>query len=197
MVILVASVARGGRGRRARGERRPRGARPRTLLARHVDQPARACASTRRRARRQARRPRRARERRPPRRRGRDAHDHGRRPTPDAFARATAAPRDARRPGRPRRRHGAGQAAKLCNNLVAGATMAALAEACAIAVAEGIDPATLYELLTASTGDSACCGRGSRSPAPTTPIPSSIGLRTALRTRPDREGSGARPRPRR
>jgi 3-hydroxyisobutyrate dehydrogenase len=50
--------------------------------------------------------------------------------------------------------HGAGQAAKLCNNLVAGATMAALAEACALAVAEGIDPRTLYRLLTASTGDS-------------------------------------------
>ena len=50
--------------------------------------------------------------------------------------------------------HGAGQAAKLCNNLIAGTTMAALAEACAIAVAEGIEPATLYQLLTASTGDS-------------------------------------------
>jgi 3-hydroxyisobutyrate dehydrogenase len=50
--------------------------------------------------------------------------------------------------------HGAGQAAKLCNNLVAGATMAAVAEACALAVAEGIDPGTLYRLLTASTGDS-------------------------------------------
>ena len=49
---------------------------------------------------------------------------------------------------------GAGQAAKLCNNLVAGATMAALAEACALAEAEGIDAATLYALLTASTGDS-------------------------------------------
>jgi 3-hydroxyisobutyrate dehydrogenase len=49
---------------------------------------------------------------------------------------------------------GAGQAAKLCNNLVAGATMAAIAEACALAGREGIEPATLYELLTRSTGDS-------------------------------------------
>ena len=32
--------------------------------------------------------------------------------------------------------------------------MAALAEACAIAVREQLDPATLYELLAASTGDS-------------------------------------------
>jgi 3-hydroxyisobutyrate dehydrogenase len=49
---------------------------------------------------------------------------------------------------------GAGQAAKLCNNLIAGATMAAIAEACAIAVREGIEPAVLYDLLTTSTGDS-------------------------------------------
>ena len=49
---------------------------------------------------------------------------------------------------------GAGQAAKLCNNLIAGVTMAALAEACAIAEREGIDAALLYELLTTSTGDS-------------------------------------------
>lgn len=49
---------------------------------------------------------------------------------------------------------GAGQAAKLCNNLVAGATMAALAEACALAAREGIDAGVLYELLTRSTADS-------------------------------------------
>ncbi len=49
---------------------------------------------------------------------------------------------------------GAGQTAKLCNNLVAGVTMAALAEACAIAERAGIDAELLYELLTTSTGDS-------------------------------------------
>ena len=49
---------------------------------------------------------------------------------------------------------GAGQAAKLCNNLVAGATMAALAEACGLAVREGVDAAVLYDLLTSSTADS-------------------------------------------
>ena len=49
---------------------------------------------------------------------------------------------------------GAGQAVKLCNNLVAGATMVALAEACAIAEREGIQATTLYEILTASTADS-------------------------------------------
>lgn len=50
--------------------------------------------------------------------------------------------------------HGAGQTAKLCNNLVAGVTMTAVAEACAIAEREGLDPATLFGLMAASTGDS-------------------------------------------
>ncbi len=50
--------------------------------------------------------------------------------------------------------HGAGQVAKLCNNLVAGVTMTAVAEACAIAEQEGLDAATLFELMAASTGDS-------------------------------------------
>jgi 3-hydroxyisobutyrate dehydrogenase len=49
---------------------------------------------------------------------------------------------------------GAGQAVKLCNNLIAGATMVALAEACAIAEREGVDAATLFEILAASTADS-------------------------------------------
>lgn len=49
---------------------------------------------------------------------------------------------------------GAGQAVKLCNNLIAGATMVAIAEACAVAEREGIDPAVLYDLLIRSTGDS-------------------------------------------
>jgi 3-hydroxyisobutyrate dehydrogenase len=50
--------------------------------------------------------------------------------------------------------HGAGQAAKLCNNLIAGVAMAAISEACAVAEREGLDPAMLYELLTSSTADS-------------------------------------------
>jgi 3-hydroxyisobutyrate dehydrogenase len=72
---------------------------------------------------------------------------------PDVFARAEPLLRSLGRPvlvGGP----GAGQTAKLCNNLIAGATMAAIAEACAIAEREGLDPGTLYELLTSSTGDS-------------------------------------------
>jgi 3-hydroxyisobutyrate dehydrogenase len=50
--------------------------------------------------------------------------------------------------------HGLGQAAKLCNNLCAGVNMAAIAQACALARREGLEPALLYELMASSTGDS-------------------------------------------
>jgi 3-hydroxyisobutyrate dehydrogenase len=50
--------------------------------------------------------------------------------------------------------HGVGQVAKLCNNLVAGVTMTAVSEACAIAEVQGIDATTLFGLMVASTGDS-------------------------------------------
>jgi 3-hydroxyisobutyrate dehydrogenase len=49
---------------------------------------------------------------------------------------------------------GTGQVVKLCNNLMAGVNMVGVAEACAVAERAGIDPVTLYELVTASTGDS-------------------------------------------
>jgi 3-hydroxyisobutyrate dehydrogenase len=49
---------------------------------------------------------------------------------------------------------GTGQVVKLCNNLIAGVTMVGIAEACAVAKRAGIDPKTLYELVTHSTGDS-------------------------------------------
>jgi 3-hydroxyisobutyrate dehydrogenase len=60
--------------------------------------------------------------------------------------------------------HGAGQAAKLCNNLLAGVQMAALGQAVALARREGLDPVVLYELVTNSTGDSRVCR--TRFPAP-------------------------------
>jgi 3-hydroxyisobutyrate dehydrogenase len=50
--------------------------------------------------------------------------------------------------------HGLGQAAKLCNNLCAGVTMAAIAQALALARREGLEPHVLYELMSSSTGDS-------------------------------------------
>jgi L-serine 3-dehydrogenase (NAD+) len=49
---------------------------------------------------------------------------------------------------------GAGQATKLCNNLLAGIHMAALAESVAIAQREGLDPHRLLDALRNATGDS-------------------------------------------
>jgi 3-hydroxyisobutyrate dehydrogenase len=54
---------------------------------------------------------------------------------------------------------GAGQAVKLCNNLIVGVTMAAMAEACALLEQEGIDPAQAYEVFTRSTSDSSVLRR--------------------------------------
>ena len=55
--------------------------------------------------------------------------------------------------------HGAGQAVKLANNLVAGCTMAVLSEACALLEREGIDRTQAYEVLTRSTSDSSVLRR--------------------------------------
>jgi 3-hydroxyisobutyrate dehydrogenase len=49
---------------------------------------------------------------------------------------------------------GTGQVVKLCNNLMAGVNMAAIAEAAAVAARAGIDTTTFYKLVTQSTGDS-------------------------------------------
>jgi 3-hydroxyisobutyrate dehydrogenase len=49
---------------------------------------------------------------------------------------------------------GAGQVVKLCNNLMAGVNMVAVAEAATVAERAGVDAALLYELVTQSTGDS-------------------------------------------
>lgn len=50
--------------------------------------------------------------------------------------------------------HGAGQAAKLCNNLIAGVTMVAAAEAFAMGKASGVDPKVLHEVIRTSSGGS-------------------------------------------
>jgi 3-hydroxyisobutyrate dehydrogenase len=48
---------------------------------------------------------------------------------------------------------GFGQIVKLCNQQVYAASMLAVAEACALAVKEGVDLAVVHEVLTHSTGD--------------------------------------------
>ena len=49
---------------------------------------------------------------------------------------------------------GAGQAAKLCNNLILGATMAATCEAFALAEKLGLDAQTFYDISSKATGQS-------------------------------------------
>jgi 3-hydroxyisobutyrate dehydrogenase len=68
--------------------------------------------------------------------------------------------------------HGAGQVAKLCNNLIAGVTMVAAAEAFAMGKAEGVDPNVLHEVIRTSSGggwvlenDPPCPGLVEGSPA--------------------------------
>ena len=87
--------------------------------------------------------------------------------------------------------HGAGQVAKLCNNLVAAVTMTALAEACAIAEEQGIDPTTLFELMAASTGDSRVLRTRFPLAGADPAHPASSGFGPFVRARPSRQGPGA------
>src|SRR5207244_1538891 len=59
---------------------------------------------------------------------------------------------------------GCGQATKLCNNLLTGIHMAALAESVALAEREGLDPHRLFRVLTSGTADSSVLRR--RYPVP-------------------------------
>jgi 3-hydroxyisobutyrate dehydrogenase len=49
---------------------------------------------------------------------------------------------------------GAGQAAKLCNNMILGATMAATCEAFVLAERLGLDPSTFYQIASKASGQS-------------------------------------------
>jgi 3-hydroxyisobutyrate dehydrogenase len=57
-----------------------------------------------------------------------------------------------------------GQVVKLCNNLIYAAQMVATAEATALALRSGVDPAKLLEVLVHSTGD--CTAVRTRLPVP-------------------------------
>jgi 3-hydroxyisobutyrate dehydrogenase len=59
---------------------------------------------------------------------------------------------------------GMGQTVKLCNNLIYAAQMVATAEATALAVKSGVDPASLLEVLLHATGD--CVAVRTRLPVP-------------------------------
>jgi 3-hydroxyisobutyrate dehydrogenase len=72
----------------------------------------------------------------------------------DAFARVEAALEPMSRVAMRAGDHGAGQAAKICNNMILGATMIATCEAVALAEKLGLDPVKFYDIASKSSGQS-------------------------------------------
>jgi 3-hydroxyisobutyrate dehydrogenase len=72
----------------------------------------------------------------------------------DAFARIEAALEPMSRATMRAGDHGAGQAAKICNNMILGATMIATCEAVALAEKLGLDPVKFYDIASKSSGQS-------------------------------------------
>ncbi|WP_342363264.1 3-hydroxyisobutyrate dehydrogenase [Terrarubrum flagellatum] len=77
---------------------------------------------------------------------------------------------------------GAGLAAKLCNNLVVGATIGALSEAFALGERLGVAADTLFEIMMASTGRSWALENVCPAPGPVPGAPSSNGYRPGGKT---------------
>lgn len=71
---------------------------------------------------------------------------------------------------------GMGQAVKLCNNLVAGAAVAAVGEAFALASSLGVEPQVLYDVMSTSSGN--CWALQTRPPVPglVDAAPSNVGF---------------------
>ena len=72
----------------------------------------------------------------------------------DAFSRIEAALEPMSRATLRAGDHGAGQAAKICNNMILGATMIATCEAVALAEKLGLDPVKFYDIASKSSGQS-------------------------------------------
>ena len=72
----------------------------------------------------------------------------------DQFARIEAALEPMSRVALRAGDHGAGQAAKICNNMILGATMIATCEAVALAEKLGLDPVKFYDIASKSSGQS-------------------------------------------
>jgi 3-hydroxyisobutyrate dehydrogenase len=70
----------------------------------------------------------------------------------DQFARIEAALEPMSRVAMRAGDHGAGQAAKICNNMILGATMIATCEAVALAEKLGLDPVKFYDIASKSSG---------------------------------------------
>ncbi|KAI5377352.1 hypothetical protein J4E82_003804 [Alternaria postmessia] len=79
---------------------------------------------------------------------------------------------------------GAGLTAKICNNYLSGTVLLATAEALAIGVSHGLDPAALYSVIKNSTGQSWMCDHVMPIPNVQTEywVPSNSGYRPGFKT---------------
>jgi 3-hydroxyisobutyrate dehydrogenase len=79
---------------------------------------------------------------------------------------------------------GAGLTAKICNNYLSGTVLLATAEALAIGVSHGLDPAALYSVIKNSTGQSWMCDHVMPIPNVQTEywVPSNTGYRPGFKT---------------
>ncbi len=71
--------------------------------------------------------------------------------------------------------HGAGQTAKICNNMLAAVIMAGAAEALALGARNGIDPARLTDVIQASSGANSLMNRWHPWPGVRAEAPSTLG----------------------
>jgi len=78
--------------------------------------------------------------------------------------------------------NGAGHTAKLCNNMLSGVCMAATAEALALGVANGLDPAVLSEVMRNSSGTNYALERYHPYPGIMPNVPSSHGYQGGFRS---------------
>jgi 3-hydroxyisobutyrate dehydrogenase len=77
---------------------------------------------------------------------------------------------------------GAGQTAKICNNLLSGVCMIATAEAMALGVANGLDPKTLSDIMKTSSGNTFALQRLNPYPGTMEGVPSARGYTGGFRT---------------
>lgn len=89
--------------------------------------------------------------------------------------------------------HGAGQAAKICNNMVLGISMIGVCEAFALAEKLGLDPDRFFEIATKSSGQCWSLSNYSPSAGPGARRALEQGLRRRLRHGHDAQGPEAGP----
>ncbi len=78
--------------------------------------------------------------------------------------------------------NGAGQAAKICNNMLSGICMIGTTEALALGIANGLDPAVLSEIMRTSSGTNFALQKLNPYPGTMEGVPSSHSYAGGFRT---------------